>query len=91
MWFHISSFVTSAVPLAFAWPSPAVAPGPGEALAMCGIAATSFCAQLFMSRALQLLSAARVSAMNLMQARRRRTQAGGDADHSFFVTACKWG
>lgn len=68
MWFHVSSLVTSVVPLfILRLPSGPILPRPAVAAGLVGVAATSFVAQLTNSRGIQLLNVAIASALNFMQ------------------------
>lgn len=66
-YFHIFAFVSSAIPLAFGYPAPAVMPSWAEAALLLAIACGSFSGNLLVNRAFQLELAAKASAVNFSQ------------------------
>jgi hypothetical protein len=69
LWFHTSTVVMAAIPLAVGWPQQAVVPLPGDLVLLLGVALSSFCGQLLMTRGLQLIPAAQASAASFAQVR----------------------
>ncbi|KAF8062013.1 SEPTIN3 [Scenedesmus sp. PABB004] len=63
LWFHTATVVLMAPLLAAGWPQPATAMAPRDCVLLAGIACSSFCAQLLMTRAVQLVAAARAAAV----------------------------
>lgn len=69
LWFHTATLATSSLPLAVGWPQRGVLPAGGDAALLLGVAACSFLGQLLITRGMQVLSAAKASAINFMQVR----------------------
>lgn len=65
--FHTATIAMSVPPLALGWPRRAAALSAHDASLLAAVAATSFFAQLLMTRALQCANAARVSAASFTQ------------------------
>lgn len=69
VYFHMSTALLSAVPLAFGWPQAWRPISFFDAICILGVAAGSFLGQLFMTRALQLDNASLISSLNFSQVR----------------------
>lgn len=67
LWFHTSTLVLFTLPLLLGFPNHAVVPIPRDAGLLVGVAATSFTAQILMTRGLQLTPAAKAAAMGFTQ------------------------
>lgn len=67
LWFHATSLMTSAIPLAASFPAAPVLPNLREAMLLIVLACSSFVGQLFITRGFQLEAAARVAAVNYSQ------------------------
>ena len=67
LWFHTGTLMLSSFPLAIGWPQKAVMPIPGDLLLLFGVAATSFVAQILVTRGLQMCAAAKAAAMGFTQ------------------------
>lgn len=66
LWFHLVTVGVLMWPLIAGFPQAPVLVSAADAGLLVGIAASSFCAQLLMTRAFQLLPAARASALSFM-------------------------
>lgn len=66
LWFHIVTVGLLVWPLAAGWPQAAQAVELRDAALLLGISCSSFCAQLLMTRAFQIVPAARASALSFM-------------------------
>ena len=67
VWFHSTGLASSIIPLLASYPSSAVWPSAVDDVILMSVAATSFFAQMVLSRGFQLQSAAKASAINLTQ------------------------
>ncbi len=67
MWMHSCTLVICVLPLALGWPEPTVLPRGSDALALLGMALTSFAGQLLMTRGLQLIPAGLAQATSFAQ------------------------
>lgn len=67
LYFHLSTAIMSAGPLAFGWPQALKPLLWVDALLLVGVAAGSFLGQLFMTRGLQLENASLISSLNFSQ------------------------
>jgi drug/metabolite transporter (DMT)-like permease len=72
MAFHTATLALAVGPLVAGWPQQAVLPSAHDGGLLLGVAATSFFAQLLLTRSLQRTAAALVSGVSFSQVRRRR-------------------
>jgi drug/metabolite transporter (DMT)-like permease len=66
LWFHTVTVSLLIWPLLAGWPQAAVMVAAKDAALLLGISCSSFCAQLLMTRAFQLLPAARAASLNFL-------------------------
>ena len=67
LYFHLTTMLISAGPLAFGWPQPPQPLSWFDATVLLGVAAGSFLGQLFLTRGMQLENASLISSLNFSQ------------------------